>query len=130
MALGEPIHRAVLLSQLGREQHQIGRDAEATRALDSALEAARAVNGAPRAQYLLTVLAARMEAGLMADADATLAQAVAEVSQSIMEGWRRVVVPYRLRSGRDGAAGRRRGDLSGGAGGRECGLRSCRFSAM
>ena len=84
MALGEPIHRAVLLSQLGREQHQIGRDAEATRALDSALEAARAVSGAPRAYYLLTVLAARIEAGLLADADATLAQAVAEVSQSII----------------------------------------------
>src|SRR5262249_51844956 len=65
MALGEPIHRAVLLSELGREQRQIGRDAEATRALDSALEAARAVNGAPRAYYLLTVLAARIEAGLM-----------------------------------------------------------------
>jgi hypothetical protein len=27
MALGEPIHRAVKLSELGREQHQIGRDA-------------------------------------------------------------------------------------------------------
>lgn len=98
MALGEPIHRAVLLSQLGREQHQIGRDAEATRALDSALEAARAVSGAPRAYYLLTVLAARIEAGLLADADATLAQAVAEVSQSIMEGWRRVPLLYLIAS--------------------------------
>ena len=89
MTLGEPIHRAVKLGELGREQHQIGRDAEATRALDSALEAARAVNGAPRAYYLLTVLTARIEAGLMADAGATLAQAMAEVSQSIT-GWRRV----------------------------------------
>ncbi len=90
MTLGEPIHRAVKLSELGHEQHQIGRDAQATRALDSALEAARAVNGAPRAYYLLTVLAARIEAGLMADADTTLAQTMAGVSQSITEGWRRV----------------------------------------
>jgi hypothetical protein len=130
MALGEPIHRAVLFSQLGREQHQIGRDAEATRALGSALEAARAVNGAPPAHYLLTVLAARIEAGLMAHAGATLAQAVAETSQSIMEGWRRVPLLYLISSVQE-EMGRREDAVATyreAPGGRRCGFRYIEYA--
>jgi tetratricopeptide (TPR) repeat protein len=87
MDLRNATSRVTTLSELGRAQYQAGRIADALRAFDDAFASARENKGA-RPGDLLTVLSARIEAGLTADAEAMLAEAV--------EAMRSAIVPFAL----------------------------------
>jgi tetratricopeptide (TPR) repeat protein len=68
-------HRSGTFSRLGRDRYQDGRIAEATRAFDAALAAARSFDSSRvRADELMSVLMARLKAGFAADADAILTE--------------------------------------------------------
>jgi tetratricopeptide (TPR) repeat protein len=92
--LTETKSRIATFTLLGRAQFKAGRIPEAVRALDGALESARALDdNAERVSELLRVLEIRAEAGL--DADAASAQAL-EAARSVADGSRRTSYLHRL----------------------------------
>jgi tetratricopeptide (TPR) repeat protein len=94
-ALDDALHSSLRFTALGHDRYQAGRIAEATRAFDAALAAARSLDSGTartrelRPDALLHVLIARLQAGLAADADAVLTE-IRDAMLRIVEGSPRV----------------------------------------
>jgi tetratricopeptide (TPR) repeat protein len=79
-------HRSTMFSRLGRVRYQDGRIAEATRAFDAALSAARSSKSSRwRTAQLMHVLMERLRAGFAADADAILTEIRDAMLQTVEE---------------------------------------------